>query len=143
MAFILDEEDAMFTADNVLGHGTAVFEDLATYLDSLARMHDQFSGRAYPGHGAVIDDGRAKIKEYISHRQERENQVLDVLKGEPASGEGWKSMEVVKIIYKDYPEALHVPAEGGVLQVLDKLVKDGRVQEHGQSMWSLSEKAAL
>lgn len=29
---------------------TAVFEDLAVYLDSLSRMQQQFGGRAYPGH---------------------------------------------------------------------------------------------
>lgn len=50
MAFVLEEENAMFTGDNVLGHGTAVFEDLAVYLDSLSRMREQFHGRAYPGH---------------------------------------------------------------------------------------------
>ncbi len=50
MAFILEEENAMFTGDNVLGHGTAVFEDLAVYLNSLSRMREQFQGRAYPGH---------------------------------------------------------------------------------------------
>lgn len=50
MAFVLEEENAMFTGDNVLGHGTAVFEDLAVYLDSLSRMQEQFHGRAYPGH---------------------------------------------------------------------------------------------
>lgn len=50
MAFVLEEENAMFTGDNVLGHGTAVFEDLAMYLDSLSRMREQFDGRAYPGH---------------------------------------------------------------------------------------------
>lgn len=40
----------MFTGDNVLGHGTAVFEDLIVYLNSLSRMREQFKGRAYPGH---------------------------------------------------------------------------------------------
>ena len=50
MAFVLEEESAMFTGDNVLGHGTAVFEELAVYLDSLSRMREQFRGRAYPGH---------------------------------------------------------------------------------------------
>ena len=54
MAFILEEENALFTGDNVLGHGTAVFEDLALYLDSLSRMREQFSGRAYPGHVGLL-----------------------------------------------------------------------------------------
>ena len=145
MAFILKEEDAMFTGDNVLGHGTAVFEDLAAYMDSLNRMQHQFAGRAYPAHGAVIEDGKAKIKEYIAHRKEREDQILAVLKGEPpeSDGEGWRSMSIVKIIYKDYPEHLHKPAEGSVIQVLKKMEKDGRVRKNGDGTWSLTGKAAL
>lgn len=144
MAFIFEEEDAMFTADNVLGHGTAVFEDLTAYMDSLVRMERQFSGRAYPGHGAVIEDGKAKIKEYVSHRKQREQDVLGVLKEKPASGgEGWDSMDAVRIIYKDYPENLHEPAHGGLKQVLKKLERDGRVRQLEDGKWQLIEKSAL
>lgn len=145
MAFVLEEEDAMFTADNVLGHGTAVFEDLAAYMDSLNRMQHQFSGRAYPGHGAVIDQGKAKIEQYIKHRQEREVQVLSVLNQEPPDGgKAWRSMDLVKVIYKDVPENLHIPAEGGVFQVLKKLEKEGKVQNHSDvKMWTLKSKATL
>lgn len=144
MAFILEEEDAMFTADNVLGHGTAVFEDLAAYMDSLVRMESEFKGRAYPGHGAVIEDGRGKIREYISHRKQREQDVLGVLKEKPAgNGEGWKSMDAVRVIYKDYPESLHEPAHGGLKQVLKKLEGDGRVKQLEDGTWQLTGKAAL
>ncbi|TKA60484.1 hypothetical protein B0A49_02214 [Cryomyces minteri] len=148
MALVLEEEDAMFTGDNVLGHGTAVFEDLAAYMSSLEKMSHQFSSRAYPGHGPVIEDGKAKIHEYIHHRKERENQVLAVLEqhkeGEEASSGSWKSMEMVKIIYKEVPESLHVPAEGGLLQVLDKLVKEGKVTcDREKGTWELNRKAVL
>lgn len=147
MALTLEEEDAMFTGDNVLGHGTAVFEDLPAYIKSLQGMQQAFSGRAYPGHGDVIEDGKAKITEYIAHRQQREDQILDVLKqsretGKPAA-KGWASMEMVKVIYKDYPENLHAPAEGGVLQVLKKLEGEGRVRKVDGSRWDLGSKAAL
>lgn len=144
MALILEEEDAMFTGDNVLGQGTAVFEDLAAYMDSLHKMQDEFSGRAYPGHGPVIEDGKAKIREYISHRQEREDQIMDVL-GQETRGDGkkgWQSMDMVKVIYKGYPENLYTPAEKGVLQVLEKLKKEGRVQED-EGEWFLQSKPAL
>lgn len=142
MAFILKEEDAMFTGDNVLGHGTAVFEDLATYLKSLERMNQQFKGRAYPGHGAVIEDGNSKIEEYIAHRQRREEEVLKVLRD--ASPEPRSPMEIVKIIYKDYPENLYEPAAKGVLQILNKLLGEGKVKraEEGDR-WLISDKAAL
>ncbi|EUC46369.1 hypothetical protein COCMIDRAFT_35989 [Bipolaris oryzae ATCC 44560] len=140
MAFVLEEENAMFTADNVLGQGTAVFEDLATYMNSLDAMSKQFGGRAYPGHGPVIDDGPAKIKEYISHRKQREQQVLDVLAADE-SGLGLSSMDIVKVIYKNYPESLWEPAERGILQILNKLKQEGKVT--GDKTWSLSGKSSL
>lgn len=145
MALVLEEEDAMFTGDNVLGHGTAVFEDLATYMNSLDKMQHQFSGRAYPGHGAVIDDGKSKIQEYIKHRKEREQQVLGVLNQNNAGkGNQWGSMDIVKVIYKDHPESLHVPAEGGVLKLLQKLKQESKVlHDVDANTWRLGSKASL
>ncbi len=152
MAFILEEENAMFTGDNVLGQGTAVFEDLSTYLRSLENMRGMFSGRAYPGHGPVIDDGKAKILEYIQHRQMRENQVLEVLRSStPSSGEtldigsnDWASMEIVKVIYQDVPENLHTPAHGGIMQVLWKLQQEDKIiQDPSTERWKIRNRATL
>lgn len=147
MSFVLEEEDAMFTADNVLGAGTAVFEDLATYLNSLEIMKGKFQGRAYPGHGPVIEDGPAKISEYIRHRKQREEQVIQVLKSSRSEGsepDEWDSMEVVKIIYKDVPENLHVPAHGGVMQILRKLEEEEKVVQHTKTeKWRIRNRAAL
>ncbi|KAH8724632.1 beta-lactamase-like protein [Phaeosphaeriaceae sp. PMI808] len=142
MAFILEEEDAMFTADNVLGQGTAVFEDLLAYMKSLDGMAKQFKGRAYPGHGPVIVDGPAKILEYIKHRKQRETQVLDVLA--QTKEDGWTSLDIVKVIYKDYPENLWEPAERGVLQILHKLQKEGKVVFNKEKKtWVASGKSSL
>ncbi|KAF7544263.1 hypothetical protein G7Z17_g10097 [Cylindrodendrum hubeiense] len=144
--FVMKEEDAMFTADNVLGHGTAVFEDMATYLQSLEQMRPMFKGRAYPGHGPVIEDGPAKISEYIAHRRQREDQVVQTLAlrrnnrtESPATmttAPTWTAMELVKIIYKDVPEGLHQAACGGVCQILHKLEGEGRVSQQGDK-WLL------
>lgn len=146
MAFVLEEEDAMFTGDNVLGHGTAVFEDLAAYMASLDQMRKQFTGRAYPGHGAVIDDGRKLIIEYIQHRNQREREVMGVLaeakKGDDDAHAGWRTpMDIVKIVYKDYPENLYGPAAWGVLQILEKLAKEGKVdQSEDGERWQIANK---
>lgn len=144
MVFVFEEEDALFTADNVLGQGTAVFEDLATYLASLDRMKGLFAGRAYPGHGPVIDDGPAKIREYISHRQQREDQVTQTLRSvNDATGTAsWEPMELVKVIYHDVPETLHLPAQGGVIQVLQKLDKEGKARKEGDR-WALVDRSPL
>lgn len=115
MAFVLEEEAAMFTGDNVLGHGTAVFESLAEYLASLGRMMELGggNGRAYPGHGDVVRDRNAKIEEYIRHRRQREEEVLEALREEERT-----AMEVVEVVYKAYPRDLWEPARGGVMQIL-------------------------
>jgi ribonuclease/clavin/mitogillin len=142
MAFILEEEDAMFTGDNVLGHGTAVFEDLSTYLDSLEKMSHRVLGRGYPGHGAVIGDCKAKITEYIEHRKMREKEVLEVLSGGTERGLG--PMDLVKIIYQDVPENLHVAAAKGVVQILEKLAGEGKVDHNREAdTWTLNRNAVL
>jgi ribonuclease/clavin/mitogillin len=152
MTLILEEEDAMFTGDNVLGHGTAVFEDLATYLKSLEKMRGMFSGRAYPGHGPVIEDGNERIAEYIKHRKLREEQILEVLRSprspgatshENSLGE-WDSMEIVKVIYMDVAENLHAAAHGGVMQVLWKLQQEDKVVMNPSTQrWRINNRAAL
>jgi glyoxylase-like metal-dependent hydrolase (beta-lactamase superfamily II) len=122
---------------DVLGHGTAVFEDLPVYLSSLQRMQNRVSGRGYPGHGAVIENATTKITEYINHRQQREEEVirvlrygkLDVADNEPSPERtaSWTPIELVKVIYRNVPKSLHLPASHGVLQVLMKLEAEGKV----------------
>ncbi|THX53555.1 hypothetical protein D6D06_06053, partial [Aureobasidium pullulans] len=76
---------------------------------------------------------------------EREGQIVDVLGREVEGGKkGWQSMDLVRVIYKGYPENLHAPAERGVLQVLEKLKKEGRVGLHeDEAAWFLQSKPAL
>ncbi|KAK8117854.1 uncharacterized protein PG998_006135 [Apiospora kogelbergensis] len=153
MAFVLQEEDALFTGDNVLGHGTAVFEDLQTYLQSLKKMEGLVTGRGYPGHGAVLPEAKAKVAEYIVHRHEREKQVLEVLGsakgGEDGRGDDatsriarpdcWTPIELVKVIYKAYPESLHGPASAGIVQILQKLRAEDKVVSENDDKWRLQD----
>lgn len=144
MTFVLAEEDAMFTADNVLGQGTAVFEDMKTYLSSLEKMRHLFSGRAYPGHGPLVEDGPKKLAEYIEHRRQREAQVVQTLKTlQSASAVPQSVMDIVKIIYSDVPEELHIPASTGVLQILLKLETEGTVKREGSDLWIYNTTASL
>lgn len=144
LVFTLAEENAMFTADNVLGHGTAVFEDMPAYISSLHRMKDLFQGRAYPGHGEIIEDGARRILEYIQHRKQREEQVVQVMRGTNDDGrKDWTAMAIVKIVYKDVREDLHPAACAGVLQILGKLEQEGKLARVEDGSWTLSGQAAL
>ena len=118
-------------------------------------MRDRVAGRGYPGHGAVIENTGTRIGEYIQHRQQREDEIVRVLRygkldvgdGEasPERLQGWTPLGLVKIIYRDVPESLHLPASHGVIQVLSKLEDEGRAVHDSESgEWRLAtEKSAL
>lgn len=152
------EVGSLFTSDNVLGHGTAVFENLGQYISSLATMKSRIGAgkRAYPGHGAVIENGAERIEGYMQHRKLREDEAVNVLRygrtskpgesdemGKDIAAKEWGSMEMVKVIYKDVPENLHEPAEHGLKMVLQKLKQDGTVTQTSGGKWRISEKAIL
>ena len=124
---------ALLTADTVLGHGTAVFEDLGSYMRSLQRMVDFSSGgtyeTVYPGHGRVVPDGHAKVETYLKHRVEREEQIVRVLEHPPLAGEGWTVEAIVGTVYAQYPKELWGPAGHSVELHLRKLEGDGRVEQ--------------
>jgi glyoxylase-like metal-dependent hydrolase (beta-lactamase superfamily II) len=140
LCFVLEEERALFSGDNVLGVGTTVIPntsgDLGDYLRSLERLLAEQPRRIYPAHGPAIEDGVAKIREYLAHRQERERQIVAVLERGPAG-----VMEIVKVIYAAYPEALHAAAAQSTAQHLRKLAREGRARADGDdpfaARWAL------
>ncbi len=101
MALWFEEEQALFSGDSILGEGTTVFEDFHTYMTSLQRILKLRPGRIYPGHGAIIVQGVPKIQEYISHRELRENQILEALGEAQVNGlQGLSLMEIVDRVYE-------------------------------------------
>jgi glyoxylase-like metal-dependent hydrolase (beta-lactamase superfamily II) len=140
LCYFLEEERALFSGDLILNGSTSVIPDedgdLADYMASLRRVQALGVRRIYPAHGPVVEDAPAKIQEYIDHRMERERQIVTVL------GDGVRTVpEMVKIIYADVPEKLHVMAGKSVHSHLKKLKKDGRVAEerlaNAPSRWTL------
>lgn len=115
----------MFSGDNVLGEGTAVFADLYEYMKSLKRMVDLKPSIIFPGHGPVVEDPVQKISYYINHRNSREEQILSVLQKNPLKS--LSAIDIVKIIYVDVDENLHFAASVNVTQHLEKLLKEGKV----------------
>ncbi len=136
LCYYLEEERALFTGDVVLGAGTTVIPDdtgdLVEYMDSLRRLLELDLETIYPAHGPVIRKPKEKIREYITHRELRELQVLEAL------GQGpMEVMAIVKKIYFDVPEYLHQAAASSVRSHLKKLGKEGRVTEH-EKRWRLN-----
>lgn len=79
MFFILEEEQAMFTGDNVLGHGTAAVEHLGIWMKTLQEMQSHNCIKGYPAHGVDVGNLPAKIKGELAHKNRRERKVLQTL----------------------------------------------------------------
>jgi ribonuclease/clavin/mitogillin len=127
LCFLIEEEHALISGDNVLGVGTTVIPnqsgDLRAYMASLERLLAEAPTCIYPAHGPKIDDGVGKLREYIAHRHERERQILAELDGGPRT-----IGEIVAVVYAAYPKHLHPAAGQSVCQHLRKLEGEGRTR---------------
>ncbi|KAI7233599.1 hypothetical protein KC330_g5308 [Hortaea werneckii] len=104
MCFLLEEENALFTGDNVLGHGFSVVEDLGVYMRSIDTMAGLQCSTGYPGHGARIDKLPDKMKEYIVHKEFRARQVMSALSR--TNRNGMSLTEVARSIYGEVPQEM-------------------------------------
>ncbi len=117
---MFQDDSSVFSGDCILGEGTAVFEDLFDYMKSLKLILGLSPPKIFPGHGNIIEDPVEKIKFYIEHRNQREQQILDVLKSHP--NESFTSMDIVKKVYSEIAFYLRPAANKNVSQHLIKLV---------------------
>ncbi len=97
LCFWLEEEQSLFAGDTILGQGTTEFEDLYDYLNSLKLILNLSPKRIYPGHGPIVENPREAIEYYISHRQQRNDQILAALK---QHSHGLDPNEITGIVYK-------------------------------------------
>ncbi len=120
VSFVLD--DAVLTADTVLGRGTTVIDSedgsLADYLESLHRLRALGSRRVLPGHGPDLDDLAAVTGMYLAHRQERLDQVRRALR---TLGDDVTARQVVEHVYADVDQTLWEAAESSVRAQLQYL----------------------
>jgi len=127
VAFYWEERGVLFSGDLILGRGTVQVTppggSMAEYLRSLDRVARLDLTLIAPGHGPLIRSPHRRIAEYLAHRRDREQQVLDAL----AAGAG-TAEEVAAVIYPDLDPRLRAAAEGTVSAHLEKLIADGRVR---------------
>lgn len=141
MCFVLEEEHAMFTGDNVLGHGTSAVEDLGVFMASLEKMKEQKCKTGYSAHGATITNLPVKIVGELNQKLRRERQILQALSQGYSRGE--KSITVPKLVEEMYGNSLDAETRSLALEpftaeVLRKLAGDGKVafqMRGGKKQW--------
>jgi glyoxylase-like metal-dependent hydrolase (beta-lactamase superfamily II) len=120
LSFVLD--DAVLTADTVLGRGTTVIDNedgsLADYLESLHRLRGLGQRTVLPGHGPELPNLAAVASGYLAHREQRLEQVRSALRD---LGDDATTRQVVEHVYVDVDEELWDVAEWSVQAQLDYL----------------------
>ncbi|MEJ7844360.1 MAG: MBL fold metallo-hydrolase [Acidimicrobiales bacterium] len=144
LCYLLEQERLLFSGDHVMEGSTVVIVppdgDMAAYLDSLRRLLDLRPRlRAIaPGHGRLIEDPAAAIGAYLTHRGEREEQIIAVL----AAADGpVDPAGVVTSVYDGLADELVPWARQSVWAHLRKLAGDGRATstdaDDPDASWSL------
>jgi glyoxylase-like metal-dependent hydrolase (beta-lactamase superfamily II) len=136
--FYESADRVLFSGDNILGFGTSVIHppdgNMIDYLHSLERLLGFDISLILPGHGPLVGKPQAKIKEYIEHRIQREQQVVKALRqGRNTIG------EITESIYVDVSAALLRVAEFSVQAHLEKLLVEGRVKKEANRYMLISE----
>ena len=136
LCYLLDEEGMLFSGDHVMEGSTVVIAppdgDMAAYVAELRRLRGLRLRSIAPGHGHLIEDPKAKLDEYITHRGEREKRILQAVRDGASTVD-----DVVERVYVDVAEALHPIARFSVHAHLLKLASEGKV--HGANLdgeWS-------
>ncbi|MGI8883670.1 MAG: MBL fold metallo-hydrolase [Pyrinomonadaceae bacterium] len=127
LCFYDEAKGFLLASDNIVGAGTVVIAlpegNMTDYLKTLKRMKNLPNLRFLCGsHGSAVFDAKGKIEEYIAHRLERENQILEAFQTGAQT-----PAEIVERVYIGLKPELVKPAEKSVEAHLEKLKNDGQI----------------
>jgi glyoxylase-like metal-dependent hydrolase (beta-lactamase superfamily II) len=100
ISFALDGRGIVFSGDHVMGWSTSIVAppdgSMADYLASLEKLAGREEDALYlPGHGGGVADPRRFTRAILSHRKQREMQIMDRLANGPR--------RVVELVEENYP----------------------------------------
>jgi glyoxylase-like metal-dependent hydrolase (beta-lactamase superfamily II) len=119
--------DRLFSGDTVMGWAPSLVSppdgDLTDFMASLERLEGLGPTRLFPGHGAPVDDGPARIRALRSHRLGREAAVLG------AVTDGARTLPALLArVYADLPPQMHPAARRNLLAHLIDLDHRGKLE---------------
>lgn len=127
MAFVLQDEKALFSGDHIMGWSTTIVAppdgDMAAYMASLDTVIARGFSTIWPTHGAPITEPGPFLAAYRAHRLGREAQVLDRL----AAGDR-RIADMVPTLYAAVDSRLWPAASLSVWAHLIALERAGRVR---------------
>jgi glyoxylase-like metal-dependent hydrolase (beta-lactamase superfamily II) len=122
MCFAYREQKALFSGDHVMGWSTTIVSppdgDMADYMASLQLLLTRDDELYCPTHGAAITDPQLFVREYMTHRLQREEQIVECLR------DGVNTVvQMVPLMYRDLPQTMFPAAARSVFATIIFLVQ--------------------
>jgi glyoxylase-like metal-dependent hydrolase (beta-lactamase superfamily II) len=134
LCYLLEQERMLFSGDHIMNGSTVVIRppdgDMSAYLEQLERLkawRPRLKSIA-PGHGHLIEQPVAKIDEYLTHRRQREAQVLECVQSGTT-----RVKDIVATLYPGLIEELIPMAEATVWAHLLRLREHKKVKGKSQT----------
>jgi glyoxylase-like metal-dependent hydrolase (beta-lactamase superfamily II) len=118
----------LFSGDHVMSWSSSIVSppdgDMLAYYRSLERLLDRDDELYFSGHGPMLPEPQALVRELLGHRQRREATILRQLEEQD-----WSVAALAARLYAKTNPFLKVAAQRNVLAHLLKLTAEGRAVE--------------
>jgi glyoxylase-like metal-dependent hydrolase (beta-lactamase superfamily II) len=137
VCYLLERERLLFTGDHVLEGVSPVIlppdGDMSAYLHSLEKLQSHDFERIAPGHGGIMERGKAVLTALRAHRLAREEKVLGGLRRLGAA----TLDDLTAVVYDDVAAERHRWARLTLEAHLIKLAREHRAGER-DGLWRLT-----
>jgi glyoxylase-like metal-dependent hydrolase (beta-lactamase superfamily II) len=132
----------LFSGDLIMGWSSSLISppdgDAAAFRDSCAKLLMRADNPLYPGHGAPVEAGHARITALLAHRAKREHQIMLALKHKPLG-----LQDLTRAVYGDLDAFTLKAAARNTLAHLIDLKEQSKVEAapslHESAIFSRSE----
>jgi glyoxylase-like metal-dependent hydrolase (beta-lactamase superfamily II) len=129
-------DEILFSGDHVMDWATSMvsppYGDLTQFMASCRMLQTKQFDLFLPGHGEPVRNPSERLNFIISHRLDREEQIISTIKNTPMT-----AIEITKIIYTEIDQRLIPAATRNVFAHLIDLKERGIVEFNG----AISEKS--
>lgn len=137
MCFALEDEQALFCGDHVMGWSTTVIAppdgNMGDYMRSLEKLIARKDRILYPTHGSPIVNPASFLRAYLAHRSMRESQIARAIK----RGKNTVPL-LVETLYAGLSPGLSRAAQLTVEAHLLHMIEDKRVRAVDDGRYELS-----
>ncbi len=124
-----EQNEILFSGDQVMSWNSSVVVDMAAYVESLRRMLARPAKLYLPGHGPPLTEPHRLVRHLLAHRLQREAAILRALADGPKTIE-----QLVTRLYRDLDPKLRGAAARSVAAHLAKLAHESRATNDAE-LW--------